>query len=92
MLGRLPPETLIAIFGLLDPGEQLDLRLCSRWLNELILQHYPFAQYRVDCCAAGVIDDREDGPPYAERTALLRERERRWCRGEWVKEVEEIVD
>ncbi|KZV71550.1 hypothetical protein PENSPDRAFT_734052 [Peniophora sp. CONT] len=87
MLEQLPPEILNAIFEYVQPKQLLDLRLCCRWLNELI-RSSSLAQYRIECWGAGVIDDSVAGLPYAERLSLLRQRETRWRRGEWSKEVD----
>ncbi|VDB94211.1 unnamed protein product [Peniophora sp. CBMAI 1063] len=86
MLEKLPTELLDHIFVFVHPKQLLTLRLCNQWANGLV-QFSSCAQYRIECWAAGVTDDRIHQLSYSESLSLLRQREARWQSGRPLKKV-----
>ncbi|VDB85013.1 unnamed protein product [Peniophora sp. CBMAI 1063] len=75
--GNLPPEIWDEILVYQDARDLLRLRLLCRSMQDII-DSSSFAQYLIECFCAGVEDELRAGKPYAERLALLRERESAW--------------
>ena len=77
VLQDLALELVDAILLFLPPHQLVDIRLCSRWFNDFI-KRSSLAQYRIECWAAGVVDDLLPGLSYPDRLAALRRREDAW--------------